>query len=224
MLEARGIDLSYGPTPALRDVSMKVSPGSSVALMGASGSGKSSLLHCLAGVIIPDRGSVLVDDVDITGLTDRERSRLRLEQMGVVFQFGDLVPELTLVENVMLPLQLLGTKHDEAKRRATALLDTLGIADLAHARTGAVSGGQAQRGTVARAMVHEPKIVLADEPTGALDSVNAEAVLDALVNLARDTGTSLLVVTHDNIVASHLDILVTMHDGRVLTPTAGASK
>ena len=221
MLEARHVSLSYGSTQALFDVSLRVEPGASVALMGSSGSGKSSLLHCLAGVIVPDTGEVLVDGVETSQLSDRERSRLRLEQMGVVFQYGDLVPELTLIENVMLPLQLLGTRNTAARARALELLGTLGIADLADSRTGAVSGGQAQRAAVARAMVHAPKIVLADEPTGALDSINAEAVLDALVEMTRNTGTSLLVVTHDNIVASHLDTLVTMYDGKILTPTAG---
>jgi len=188
-----------------------------VALMGASGSGKSSLLHCLAGVILPNEGSVVVDGIDVTSLSDRERSRLRLERMGVVFQFGDLVPELTLLENVMLPLQLLGRRTREARRRAAELLGLLGIADLGDSRTGAVSGGQAQRAAVARAMVHEPNIVLADEPTGALDSINGEAVLDALVELTESSGTTLLVVTHDNVVASHLDTLVTMHDGAILS-------
>lgn len=223
MLEARDVSLSYGLTPALRDVSLRIDAGASVALMGASGSGKSSLLHCLAGVIVPDAGRVLVDGTDITGLSDRDRSRLRLERMGVVFQFGDLVPELTLVENVMLPLQLLGRRTRSARARALELLDRLGIADLADSRTGAVSGGEAQRAAVARALAHEPAVVLADEPTGALDSVNAEAVLDALVVLARDTGAALLVVTHDNVVASHLDTLVTLHDGAILSQVPAAT-
>jgi len=223
MLEARDVTLSYGITPALRDVSLRIDAGASVALMGASGSGKSSLLHCLAGVIVPDTGRVLVDGTDITGLSDRDRSRLRLERMGVVFQFGDLVPELTLVENVMLPLQLLGRRTRSARARALELLDRLGIADLADSRTGAVSGGQAQRAAVARALAQEPAVVLADEPTGALDSVNAEAVLDALVDLARDTGAALLVVTHDNVVASHLDTLVTLHDGAILSNIPAAT-
>jgi len=217
MLEARHVSVSYGATRALRELSLRLAPGASVALMGASGSGKSSLLHCLAGVIVPDEGSVVVDGIDATGLSDRERSRLRLERMGVVFQFGDLVPELTLIENVMLPLQLLGRRTSEARRRAAEVLGLLGIADLGDSRTGAVSGGQAQRAAVARAMVHEPKIVLADEPTGALDSINGEAVLDALVEMTKSSGTTLLVVTHDNVVASHLDTLVTMHDGAILS-------
>lgn len=223
MLEARNVSLSYGSTPAVRDVSMNIEAGASVALMGASGSGKSSLLHCLAGVIVPDEGQVFVDGLDVTLLPDRDRSRLRLERMGVVFQFGDLVPELTLIENVMLPMQLLGHRAKPARDRALEVLDQLGIIDLADSRTGAVSGGQAQRAAVARALVNRPAVVLADEPTGALDSVNGEAVLDALVDLCRGEGAALLVVTHDNVVASHLDTLVTMHDGVILSDLHAAT-
>lgn len=217
MIEVRNATFAYGTTPALNDVSLAVPDGSSVALMGASGSGKSTLLHCLAGVLVPDSGSVSIDGVNVGDLGDKQRSRLRLKQMGVVFQFGDLVPELTLVENVMLPLQLLGVRQGVARERAMGLLATLGVADIAGSRTGAVSGGQAQRAAVARALVHEPRLVLADEPTGALDSVNAEAVLDALVDLTRRSETTLVVVTHDNLVASHLDTLVTMRDGKILS-------
>ena len=215
MLEADGVTLTYGASVAVRDVSLALAPGSRTALMGPSGSGKSSLLYCLAGVLVPDHGRVLLDGQDLTGLSDRERSRLRLEQLGVVFQFGDLVPELTIAENVMLPLQLLGTKRAAARARALELLGELGIADVADSRTGAVSGGQAQRAAVARALVHEPRVVLADEPTGSLDTVNAEAVLDAMVALSGRIGATLLVVTHDNLVASHLDDLVLMRDGAI---------
>lgn len=216
MIEVRNATFSYGVTPALKDVSLVVPDGVSVALMGASGSGKSTLLHCLAGVLVPDSGSVSVGGVDLGDLGDKRRSRVRLEHMGVVFQFGDLVPELTILENVMLPLQLLGARKGPARERAMDLLAALGVAELAESRTGAVSGGQAQRAAVARALVHEPRLVLADEPTGALDSVNAEAVLDALVDLTRGSGTTLVVVTHDNLVASHLDTMVTMRDGQIL--------
>lgn len=222
MLEARDLTLSYGQTRALIGVSMSVAPGESVAVMGASGSGKSSLLHCLAGVIAPDSGSVHIDGTDLTGLSDRSRSRVRLERIGVVFQFGDLVPELSLIENVMLPLQLLGQKTAPARDRALELLTELGIPDLGDSRAGEVSGGQAQRAAVARAMVHQPAIVLADEPTGSLDSFNAEEVMDALIALTRTAGTALVVVTHDNRVASHLDRLITLHDGAVLNSGLGA--
>lgn len=183
--------------------------------MGPSGSGKSSLLHCLAGIIAPDGGTVSVNGRRIDGLSESERSRLRLETIGVVFQFGDLVSELTLLENVALPLQLIGTRAKKARAAAQGLLDALDVGDVADRRAGAVSGGQAQRAAVARAMVHHPALIFADEPTGSLDTVAAESVLDALVGLASDRGTTLLVVTHDNRVAAHLDRCVTMVDGRV---------
>ncbi len=218
MLDATNLDLSYGATPALRGVSLSLAPGQRVALMGPSGCGKSSLLNCLCGVVRPDSGRVRFEDRDLTSLSDRERSRIRLERFGVVFQFGELVPELTLIENAALPLELLGESRRDAQQRAHVLFDELGIEEVAGSRAGEVSGGQAQRAAVARALVHEPRVVLADEPTGALDSINAEAVLDAMVALTDRIGAALLVVTHDNVVASHLDELVTMQDGAILMP------
>ena len=218
MLEASGLDLTYGTTPALRGVSLSLAPGQRIALMGPSGCGKSSLLHCLCGVVPPDSGQVTFGDRDLTRLSERERSRLRLEHFGVVFQFGDLVPELTLLENAALPLELLGESRRASQQRARDLLGELGVEDVAGSRAGEVSGGEAQRVAVARALVHEPQVVLADEPTGALDSTNAEAVLDAMVALTARIGAALLVVTHDNVVASHLDELVTMQDGSILMP------
>lgn len=218
MLDATNLDLSYGATPALRGVSLSLAPGQRVALMGPSGCGKSSLLNCLCGVVRPDSGRVRFEDRDLTSLSDRERSRIRLERFGVVFQFGELVPELTLIENAALPLELLGESRRDAQQRAHVLFDELGIEEVAGSRAGEVSGGQAQRAAVARALVHEPRVVLADEPTGALDSINAEAVLDAMVALTDRIGAALLVVTHDNGVASHLDELVTMQDGAILMP------
>src|SRR5665811_2355677 len=167
------------------------------ALMGASGSGKSSLLHCLAGIIRPEAGEVFLEGDRLDQLPEGSRSARRLRRMGVVFQFGDLVPELTLVENVMLPLQLIGQRKRQARQAAIEMLDLLGIADVADQRTGAVSGGQVQRAAVARALVHRPAIVFADEPTGSLDSVAAETVLDAMVALTHETGSALLVITHD---------------------------
>jgi putative ABC transport system ATP-binding protein len=220
MLEATRLELTYGATPALRGVSLSLAAGQRIALMGPSGCGKSSLLHCLCGVVCPDSGRVTLGDRDLTRLSDRERSRTRLEQFGVVFQFGDLVPELTLLENTALPLELLGESRRTAQQRARALLDELGVEEVAGSRAGEVSGGQAQRAAVARALVHEPQVVLADEPTGALDSTTAEAVLDAMVTLTQRIGAALLVVTHDNVVASHLDELMTMQDGSVLMPAS----
>lgn len=213
------MSLSYGETPALTDVDFRIGVGDKVALMGPSGSGKSSLLHCLSGVLCPDRGEVLFGGEELTALSEVRRSDLRLRRMGVVFQFGDLVPELTLLENVMLPLLLTGHRRAQAMRAGRDALGELGVGDVADRRAGAVSGGQAQRAAVARAIVHAPPVIFADEPTGSLDTVNAEAVLDTLVDLADCRGTALLVVTHDHQVASHLDRVVTMRDGHMVAPS-----
>ncbi len=220
VLAANDVHLAYGDTVALRGASLELTAGERVALMGPSGSGKSSMLHCLAGIIRPDLGEVALEGTRLDGLPERVRSARRLQRMGIVFQFGDLVPELTLVENVMLPLQLLGGKKRAARAAAMDLLAALDIAGVADKRTGAVSGGQAQRAAVARALVHRPAVVLADEPTGSLDTVSAELVLDAMVSLSTQLGAGLLVVTHDNLVAAHLDRHVVMRDGTV-TDAAG---
>jgi putative ABC transport system ATP-binding protein len=215
VLESRALTVRYGDTVAVDAVDLAIMPGSRTAIMGPSGSGKSTLVHALAGVVRPDAGEVWFEDERLDLLSEGERSRRRLARMGMVFQFGDLVPELTLVENVMLPLQVLGEKSRHSRARALEMLDTLGVADLADRRTGAVSGGQIQRAAVARALVHRPAVVLADEPTGALESLTAERVLDTLVAVTGATGAALVVVTHDHVVASHLDDLVVVRDGRV---------
>lgn len=216
--ELRAVHLTYGSTPALRGVDLTLRPGQRVALMGASGCGKSTLLHVLVGVLPPDSGAVEVLGHDLTTLPQRGRDTLRRERIGMVFQFGDLVSELTLRENVMLPLRLMGRGRREVRHRAAELLARLGIEQVADRRAGEVSGGQAQRAAVARALVHEPALVLADEPTGSLDTVASEAVMEALCDAVADLGTTLLVVTHDNRVAAYLDQLVTMRDGRVADP------
>jgi putative ABC transport system ATP-binding protein len=184
--------------------------------MGASGSGKSTLLYCLAGILSPDAGEIMLLGQPIADLGEGRRSRLRLSRLGFVLQGGELVPELTLAENVALPLQLLGTPHGEAAQRAADMLDAVGLSGAGNRRTGDVSGGQAQRAAVARALVHEPEVVFADEPTGALDTVNGEQVLDLLLSSARDRGASVLLVTHDHRVAAHADRLAVMRDGTVV--------
>lgn len=219
-VEARGLELAYGQTPALRGVDLEIGLGESVALMGPSGSGKSTLLHCAAGILVPDAGTLQVLGTDVASLGESARARFRLEHLGLIFQLGELVSELTLEENVMLPLQLLGRSRQEARTEAAEMLDRLGVAEVAGRRAGEVSGGQAQRGAVARALAPRPQLVLADEPTGSLDTVAADAVMAALVETSHDLGSTLLVVTHDHRVAAYLDRHVTITDGRVLT-TAG---
>lgn len=212
-VRATDVTFSYAGTPALRSAHLAVGPGESLALMGPSGSGKSTLLHCLAGILVPDVGQVWLGDIRVDGLSERDRSRLRLERMGVVFQHGDLVPELTILENVALPAQLLGRRAGSARDAAMEMLRALGVEGVVHRRAGAVSGGQAQRAAVARALAHQPDVVLADEPTGSLDTANGDAVMQALTAQVAALGSMLIVVTHDHRVASHLGGHVSLVDG-----------
>ncbi|MFU8852251.1 ABC transporter ATP-binding protein [Micromonospora sp. SL1-18] len=211
-----GADLhkSFGPTSALAGASVSVRAGEVVALMGPSGSGKSTLLHCLAGILRPDQGRVHYRGVELTALSDTARSGLRRREFGFVFQFGQLVPELTCLENVALPLRLERVPRREAERRATEWLDRLEVTDVAGKRPGEISGGQGQRVAVSRALVTGPKVVFADEPTGALDSLNGERVMRLLAESAREAGAAVLLVTHEPRVAAYSDREVVVRDGR----------
>jgi putative ABC transport system ATP-binding protein len=213
---AEGVEFAFdGAGPVLRGAALEVSAGEVVAVQGRSGSGKSTFLLCLAGILLPQRGRIWVAGEEVTALDDDGRSALRRTSLGFVFQFGELVAELDLLGNVALPLELLGVRHARALRHAATLLDELGVGDLAHRRPGEVSGGEAQRAAVARALVHGPQVVLADEPTGALDEGNAATVLDALVGLAARRRAALVLVTHDDRVAERADRSVTLVDGAV---------
>ncbi|KAB8193101.1 ATP-binding cassette domain-containing protein [Nonomuraea phyllanthi] len=220
LIEARAISRSYGRTPALREASVSVRPKEILAIMGPSGSGKSTLLHCLAGIFTPDAGEVWFDGRRLDTLKDAERSELRRTAFGFVFQFGQLVPELTAADNVALPLLLGRVRRRQAYRRALSWLERLELGELRDRRTGELSGGQAQRVAIARALVMEPKIIFADEPTGALDSLTGEKVMDLLVGQARQEGATVIVVTHDARVAASADREVVVRDGRVTDPYA----
>ncbi|RST18567.1 ABC transporter ATP-binding protein [Streptomyces sp. WAC05374] len=215
LLEARGVGKAYGPTPALVDAEFGIRPGEVVAVMGPSGSGKSTLLHCLAGIVRPDAGTVMYDGRELTALSDAARSALRRGDFGFVFQFGRLVPELTCVENVALPLRLNGERRRPAEAKAREWLERLEADGAAGRRPGEISGGQAQRVAVARALVTAPRVVFADEPTGALDSLNGERVMRLLGDAARDTGAAVVLVTHEARVAAYSDREVVVRDGRV---------
>ncbi|MEU2664845.1 ABC transporter ATP-binding protein [Micromonospora sp. NPDC007220] len=214
LLLAEDLHRSFGPTRALAGASMRVHPGEVLAVMGSSGSGKSTLLHCLAGIARPDSGRVRYAGRDLAALSDAERSALRREEFGFVFQFGQLVPELTCLENVALPLRLGRIGRREAERRAAEWLDRLEVAEVAGKRPGEVSGGQGQRVAVARALVTRPRVVFADEPTGALDSLNGERVMRLLTAAARDTGAAVVLVTHEARVAAYSDREIVVRDGR----------
>ncbi|QHC25683.1 ABC transporter ATP-binding protein [Streptomyces sp. GS7] len=215
LLAAEGLSKAYGPTPALDGADFSVHPGEVVAVMGPSGSGKSTLLHCLAGIIAPDRGTVRYGPHTLTELTDAQRSALRRTDFGFVFQFGQLVPELTCLENVALPLRLNGTKRRDAEAQARDWLERLEVEGAAGQRPGEISGGQGQRVAVARALATRPRVIFADEPTGALDSLNGERVLTLLTNAARDTSAAVVLVTHEARVAAYSDREIVVRDGRV---------
>ncbi|MBR7673594.1 ABC transporter ATP-binding protein [Streptomyces daliensis] len=214
MLAASGLYKTYGATAALDGADFTIAPGEVVAVMGPSGSGKSTLLHCLAGIVQPDAGSVTYRGQELSGMSDAQRSELRRGDFGFVFQFGQLVPELTCVENAALPLRLTGVGRKEAEKRATAWLERLEVADVRHHRPGQISGGQGQRVAVARALAGEPRVVFADEPTGALDSLNGERVMELLTEAARETMAAVVLVTHESRVAAYSDREVVVRDGR----------
>ncbi|MBL1099117.1 ABC transporter ATP-binding protein [Streptomyces coffeae] len=214
LLTADGLHKAYGPTPALDGADFSIHPGEVVAVMGPSGSGKSTLLHCLAGIVTPDAGSVHYGGRDLSAMSDAERSTLRRGEFGFVFQFGQLVPELNCVENVALPLRLNGVKRKEAEARALSWLERLEVADVRDKRPGEVSGGQGQRVAVARSLVTNPRVLFADEPTGALDSLNGERVMELLTEAARETRAAVVLVTHEARVAAYSDREVVVRDGK----------
>jgi len=214
LLVARDVQLSYGPTVALANASVTIGAGEVVALVGSSGSGKTSLLYCLAGLAQPSTGTVQFRGQEIARLDDEAKARLRREHFGFVFQFAELVPELTLRENVWLPMELNKVPRRERHSRATQLLSDFGLTDQADRRPAQVSGGQAQRAAVARAIAHRPAVLFADEPTGSLDHATGAAVLTSLLNAARVDGAAVVLVTHDLGVAAHADRVLHMRDGR----------
>jgi putative ABC transport system ATP-binding protein len=222
-VEARDVVFSFETTPALRQASIAVEAGEILAIMGPSGSGKSTLLHCLAGILVPDSGEVWFDGARVDTLTEEKRSALRREKFGFVFQFGQLVPELTVVENVALPLLLGGVRRAEALRRAGGWFTRLGLEGMEQRRSGELSGGQAQRVALARGLVAGPRVLFADEPTGALDSLTGEQVMDLLVSSARQQGTSVVLVTHEPRVAAYADREVMVRDGKVIAADRIAS-
>jgi putative ABC transport system ATP-binding protein len=215
LIEARDVRKSFGQTPALRGASVAVARGEIVAIMGPSGSGKSTLLHCLAGIFAPDQGEVWLDGRRMDTLDESARTKLRRTEFGFVFQFGQLVPELTAADNVAMPLLLNRVRRRTAYQTADSWLQKLGIGDKGGRRTGELSGGEAQRVAIARALALGPRVVFADEPTGSLDTLTGEKVMDLLVSLAREQGATVVIVTHDARVAAYADRVVMVRDGLV---------
>jgi ABC transporter related protein len=216
IIEAKNIKKAFGKkTLALRGANLAVEPGEIVAVMGPSGSGKSTLLHCLAGILKIDSGEVRFEGENIGKMSDKKRNQLRREKFGFVFQFSQLVPELTALDNVALPLLINGVNKTEAYTKAKAWLKKVGVEAVANQIPGELSGGQAQRVAVARAMVIEPKILFADEPTGSLDSLNSEKVMDLFIKTAKEVGTTVIMVTHEPTIAAYADRSVIVRDGVV---------
>jgi putative ABC transport system ATP-binding protein len=215
IVEARAVRKAFGRTEALRGTSLAVDEGEVVAVTGPSGSGKSTLLLCMAGVLRPEAGETWYEGRKLHDLTEDERTRLRRREFGLVLQFGQLVPELTAVQNVALPLLLERHDRSAATTLATSWLERLGALEVAEALPGEMSGGEAQRVAIARALITGPRVIFADEPTGALDTVSGEQVLAALLTTARESGATVVLVTHDNRVAASADREAVIRDGAV---------
>jgi putative ABC transport system ATP-binding protein len=222
LLEARDVVFDFGETPALRGANVSIREGEILAVMGPSGSGKSTLLHCLAGILAPKQGEIRFSGQRVDTLGENDRSALRRDAFGFVFQFGQLVPELTAEENVALPLLLGGVRRKDAMRRTREWFKRLGIDGLERRRSGELSGGQGQRVALARGLVAHPKVLFADEPTGSLDSLTGELVMELLVTAARQDGTTVVLVTHEPRVAAYASREVIVRDGVVssLVPDA----
>jgi putative ABC transport system ATP-binding protein len=222
ILEARDVHRAFGPTQALRGASVAVERGEILSIMGPSGSGKSTLLHCLAGIYTPNQGEVWFDGRRVDTLNEAKRTELRRDAYGFVFQFGQLVPELTALDNVALPLLLAKVPRKQAYAQAAPWLERLGLQEHGDHRSGELSGGQAQRVALARALVHRPRVLFADEPTGALDTLTGENVMNLMVTTARAEGTTVVLVTHDVRVAAYADREVVVRDGRAVTSPSSA--
>ena len=220
IVEAQAVDKVYDTgrveVHALRGVSFSVEAGEMVAIMGPSGSGKTTLLNCLSGLDRVDGGEVLIDGVALSSMSDEERTDYRARRMGFVFQFYNLLPVLSAVENVELPLLVARVPAKEARHKALAALELVGLADRAAHVPDELSGGQRQRCTIARALVNQPAIVWADEPTGDLDSENAEEIVALMRRLNRERGLTFLIVTHDISVGRATDRIVRMVDGEIV--------
>lgn len=213
----RGVDLhlDFGQTQAVRGVDVTVREGEILAVMGPSGSGKSSLLHLLAGILQPTAGQVTYRGREISQLDEASRARLRLDEFGFIFQYGQLLPDLSAIDNVSVPLLLQGVGRKAALHQAADWLDRLGLEAEHHKQPSDLSGGQAQRVAIARALVASPSVVFADEPTGSLDSLSSETVMELLTDLARNAGTTVVVITHDPRTAAYADREIIIRDGKV---------
>lgn len=216
IIKVSGVKKSFGETKVLHGIDLSIEPGEVLAIMGPSGSGKSTLLHSIAAIISPDSGEIEFSGKRIEKLSDQQRSILRRTSFGFVFQFSQLVPELTALDNVALPLLLNSVDKPVAYKKAKEWLDKVGLQKKYGGLPGELSGGEAQRVAIARAMVIEPKVLFADEPTGSLDSLNSEKVMELFIDTARQHGTTVVMVTHEPTVAAYADREIVVRDGLVV--------
>jgi len=220
MVKAIGVTKVYDTgrvkVPALRGVDLTIQHGEMVAIMGPSGCGKTTLLNCLSGLDSITDGDVLIEGVSLKSMSDRQRTRYRARRMGFVFQFYNLLAVLTAAENVEMPLLLTGVASGEARRRALETLDLVGLSERADNRPGELSGGERQRVTIARALVNDPAIVWADEPTGDLDSTNAEEIINLMCRLNQERAVTFALVTHDIAIGRRAHRIVRMRDGAIV--------
>ncbi|HBT39069.1 MAG: ABC transporter related [Thermotoga sp. 50_1627] len=206
---------------ALKGISVTIKDGEFVAIFGPSGSGKTTLLNCLSGIDSPTSGEIYFDDLPFHTLSEEQKTQFRARNMGFVFQFFNLIPVLTALENVLLPLKILGINHGEAKQRAVAMLEKVGLRDKIERFPSQLSGGEQQRVAIARALVHNPKVVWADEPTGNLDSETGMNVIELLESMKKELGTTLVVVTHDERIAQRANRILFMRDGQIVDVREG---
>ncbi len=216
MIKVDDIRKSFGEVEVLRGVSLTVGRGEVVSIIGASGAGKTTLLQIMGTLLTPDGGAVEIDGRTASGMNDRQLSKFRNEKIGFVFQFHHLLPEFDARENVMMPALIGGVPRREADRRARALLETVGLADRMHHKPAALSGGEQQRVAIARALVNSPAVVLADEPSGNLDSATRDEVNKLFFDLRERLGQTFVIVTHDETLASTADRKILMSDGRIV--------
>jgi lipoprotein-releasing system ATP-binding protein len=197
----------------LNDVSFSLDKAETSAIIGSSGSGKTTLLNILGGLDKPTSGKVMLNDVDVHKLSEKQRCTVRNEHFGFIYQFHHLLPEFTALENVAMPLLIKGSSVDQAQQRAEKVLADVGLNKRLHHKPSELSGGERQRAAIARALIHQPDCILADEPTGNLDRKNAEQAIDLIINLNKEYNTSLVIVTHDLKIAERMDTVYTLEDG-----------
>ena len=222
MIEIESINKFYGKLHVLRDVSLSIGKGEIVSIVGPSGAGKTTLLQILGTLDRPDSGSVRYDGTDVLRLGSRELSRVRNRHIGFVFQFHQLLPEFSTVENVALPAMIGGMRQSDASKRAMELLGFLGLADRADNKPSQLSGGERQRAAVARALINNPSVILADEPSGSLDSHNRQELHRLFFNLRDEMQQTFVIVTHDESLAADTDRTIHMNDGVIITPPSAS--